>query len=467
MMSKAQKTQKTLSPIDGSIYVERPLADVEQVKSAITQAQQVQKAWSNVSLAQRKAICTRAIEAFEANKDKIAEELCWQMGRPIRFAAGEVASFADRGRYLISIADEVLAPKQASEKIGFERYITSEPVGVVLVIAPWNYPLHTPINAVMAALLAGNSVILKHSAQTPLCAERIVEAFTKAGLPDGVLQFLHMSHENTEMAIKSVEIGAVSFTGSVPAGVMVENAAAGRFIKVGLELGGKDASYIRKDANLKHAVESTVDGAFFNSGQSCCGIERIYVNESIYDEYLAAFIALVNAYKLGRSDDPETTLGPLVRTSAAEFVREQINEAVKQGAKAHINPSKFDLDETGTPYMAPQVLTDVDHTMRVMTQESFGPVVGIMKVSSDEEAIRLMNDSEFGLTASIFSADIERSVILGNELEVGTFFVNRCDYLDPELVWTGVKNTGRGYTLSKLGFGNFIRSKSFHIKTNV
>jgi len=459
--------QKTLSPIDNSVYVERSLADIEQVRNVVKQAKQAQKAWSKVSLAQRKIICSQAVAAFEANKDIIAKELCWQMGRPIRYAAGEVASFADRARYLISIADEVLAPIQTSEKIGFERYITNEPVGVVLVIAPWNYPLHTPINAVMPALLAGNSVILKHSAQTPLCAERIVEAFTKAGLPDGVLQFLHMSHENTEMAIKSDEIGAISFTGSVPAGVTVENAAAGRFINLGLELGGKDATYIRKDAELKYAVESTVDGAFFNSGQSCCGIERIYVNESIYDEYLAAFIALVKEYKLGRSDDPETTLGPLVRASAAEFVRNQIIEAVKQGAKAHINPAEFGLDEASTAYMAPQVLTDVDHTMRVMREESFGPVVGIMKVSSDEEAIRLMNDSEFGLTASIFSADIERSVILGNELEVGTFFVNRCDYLDPELVWTGVKNTGRGCTLSKLGFGNFIRAKSFHIKKSI
>jgi len=459
--------QKTLSPIDNSVYVERSLADIEQVRNVVKQAKQAQKAWSKVSLAQRKIICSQAVAAFEANKDIIAKELCWQMGRPIRYAAGEVASFADRARYLISIADEVLAPIQTSEKIGFERYITNEPVGVVLVIAPWNYPLHTPINAVMPALLAGNSVILKHSAQTPLCAERIVEAFTKAGLPDGVLQFLHMSHENTEMAIKSDEIGAISFTGSVPAGVTVENAAAGRFINLGLELGGKDATYIRKDAELKYAVESTVDGAFFNSGQSCCGIERIYVNESIYDEYLAAFIALVKEYKLGRSDDPKTTLGPLVRASAAEFVRNQIIEAVKQGAKAHINPAEFGLDEASTAYMAPQVLTDVDHTMRVMREESFGPVVGIMKVSSDEEAIRLMNDSEFGLTASIFSADIERSVILGNELEVGTFFVNRCDYLDPELVWTGVKNTGRGCTLSKLGFGNFIRAKSFHIKKSI
>ena len=461
------KTQKTLSPIDGSLYVERSLADLEQVKSAVAQAEKAQVAWNKTSLEERKAICSRAIEAFESHKEQIAHELCWQMGRPIRYAAGEVGSFADRGRYMISVADEALAPMQTSEKAGFVRYISREPVGVVLVIAPWNYPLHTPINAIMPALLAGNSVILKHSAQTPLCAERIFDAFNEAGLPKDVFQFLHMSHEDTEAVIRYPEIGAVAFTGSVSAGSKVEKAAAGRFINVGLELGGKDPTYIRKDADLKHAVESTVDGAFFNSGQSCCGIERIYVHESIYNEYLEEFIEVVKEYKLGRSDDPATTLGPLVRASAAEFVRDQIDEAVKQGAKAHITPSEFALDQPGTAYMAPQVLTDVDHSMRVMTEESFGPVVGIMKVSSDEEAVSLMNDSEFGLTASIFSSDIDTAVALGKQLETGTFFVNRCDYLDPELAWTGVKNTGRGCSLSKLGFDNFTRAKSFHIKTSL
>ncbi len=459
--------QKTISPIDSTVYLERSLADVEQVKGVIAQAKAAQKAWGEVNLAQRKAICSKAIDKFEINKDVIAKELCWQMGRPIRYGSGEVESFAERGHYLISIADEVLSPINTSEKTGFERYITREPVGVALVIAPWNYPLHTPVNAVMPALLAGNSVILKHSSQTPLCSERIVEAFKEAGLPDGVLQFLHMSHENTEIAIKSPEINAVTFTGSVAAGVIIEKAAAGRFINLGLELGGKDPTYIRKDADLKYAVESTVDGAFFNSGQSCCGIERIYVDESIYDEYLAAFVALVKEYKLGRSDDLETTLGPLVHAGAADFVRGQIDEAVKQGAQTHIDPAEFVLNETGTPYMAPQVLTNVDHTMRVMTEESFGPVVGIMKVSSDEEALKLMNDSEFGLTASIFSSDINKAIELGKKLETGTFFVNRCDFLDPELAWTGVKNTGRGYSLSKFGFDNFTQAKSFHIKKSI
>jgi acyl-CoA reductase-like NAD-dependent aldehyde dehydrogenase len=456
--------QKTFSPIDGSLYIERNYADTAQIYAALKSAKKAQAVWRNTSLDERKLICSRAVDAVVANKEQIASELCWQMGRPIRYAAGEVNSFADRSRYMISVANEVLAPVQVSEKVGFIRYISREPVGVVLVIAPWNYPLHTPINTIVPALLAGNTVILKHSAQTPLCAERIFEAFQAADLPEGVFQYLHMTHEATEAVIQSPEINFVAFTGSLSVGSRIEKLAAGRFVGIGLELGGKDPSYIRADADLDFAVENTVDGAFFNSGQSCCGIERIYAHESIFDTYVEKLVGLVKQYQLGRPDDPETTLGPLVNASAAAFVRSQIKDAEAQGAVAHINPKDFPMDQEGTPYMAPQVLTQVDHSMRVMTEESFGPVVGIMKVSSDEEAVGLMNDSEFGLAASIFTQNIDTAIALGEQIETGTFFVNRCDYLDPELAWTGVKNTGRGCTLSKLGFNAFTQLKSYHIK---
>lgn len=455
---------RTISPIDGSLYIERNYPDTAQIHAALKGAKKAQKAWRNTSLDERKAICSRAVEAFVANKAQIANELCWQMGRPIRYAASEVNSFAERSHYMISVADEALASIHVSEKTGFIRYISREPVGVVLVIAPWNYPLHTPINTIVPALLAGNTVILKHSTQTPLCAERIFEAFQIAGLPEGVFQYLHMTHEATEAVIQSPEIRFVAFTGSLSVGSRIEKLAAGRFVGVGLELGGKDPSYIRADAELNFAVENTVDGAFFNSGQSCCGIERIYAHESIFDAYVEKFVGLVKQYQLGRSDDPETTLGPLVNASAATFVRSQIKDAEAQGAVAHINPKDFLMDQEGTPYMAPQVLTQVNHRMRIMTEESFGPVVGIMKVSSDEEAIKLMNDSEFGLTASIFTQNIDAAIALGQQIETGTFFVNRCDYLDPELAWTGVKNTGRGCTLSKLGFNAFTQLKSYHVK---
>lgn len=462
-MSKLQ----CISPIDGSVYVERHLASNPEVLVALAKAELAQQAWKQTPLRERIAIGRRAIEAFAAREAQLAEELCWMMGRPIRYAAGEIRGFVERASHMADIAEGSLADIRLPEKAGFTRFIRREPLGLALIIAPWNYPYLTAVNAVMPALLAGNVVLLKHSAQTPLCAERMVQAFAEAGLPEGVFQYLHLSHGETEALICSPSIDHVAFTGSVPGGAMVERAAAGRFISVGLELGGKDPAYVRADADLQHAVETAIDGAFFNSGQSCCGIERIYVHESLFDEFVERAVALVRQYKLGRSDDPETTLGPLVRSDAADFVRAQIAEAVEQGARAHIDPAEFPLDAPGTPYLAPQVLTNVNHEMRVMTEESFGPVVGIQKVASDEEALALMNDSEFGLTAAIFSRDVDAAMALADRVEAGTVFLNRCDYLDPGLAWTGVKHSGRGCTLSRVGYEQLTRPKSFHFKTQL
>lgn len=462
-MSKLQ----CISPIDGSVYVERRLASNPEIQAALARAELAQQTWKRTPLSERIAIGRRAIAAFTARESQLAEELCWMMGRPIRYAAGEIRGFVERASHMADIAEGSLADIRLPDKPGFTRFIRREPLGVALVIAPWNYPYLTAVNAVLPALLAGNAVLLKHSAQTPLCAERMVEAFAEAGLPEGVFQYLHLSHGDTEALIQAPSIAHVAFTGSVPGGAMVERAAAGRFISVGLELGGKDPAYVRADADLQHAVETAIDGAFFNSGQSCCGIERIYVHESLFDEFVERAVALVRQYRLGRSDDPETTLGPLVRSDAADFVRGQIAEAVAQGAKAHIDPAEFPLDAPGTPYLAPQVLTGVHHGMRVMTEESFGPVVGIQKVASDEEALALMNDSEFGLTAAIFSRDVDAAMALADRVEAGTVFLNRCDYLDPGLAWTGVKHSGRGCTLSQVGYEQLTRPKSFHFKTQL
>ena len=462
-MSKLQ----CISPIDGSVYVERHLASNPEVLVALAKAELAQQTWKQTPLRERIAIGRRAIEIFAAREAQLAEELCWMMGRPIRYAAGEIRGFVERASHMADIAEGSLADIRLPDKAGFTRFIRREPLGLALIIAPWNYPYLTAVNAVMPALLAGNVVLLKHSAQTPLCAERMVEVFAEAGLPEGVFQYLHLSHGETEALIRSPSIDHVAFTGSVPGGAMVERAAAGRFISVGLELGGKDPAYVRADADLQHAVETAIDGAFFNSGQSCCGIERIYVHESLFDEFVERAVALVRQYKLGRSDDPQTTLGPLVRSDAADFVRAQIAEAVEQGARAHIDPAEFPLDAPGTPYLAPQVLTNVNHEMRVMTEESFGPVVGIQKVASDEEALALMNDSEFGLTAAIFSRDVDAAMALADRVEAGTVFLNRCDYLDPGLAWTGVKHSGRGCTLSRVGYEQLTRPKSFHFKTQL
>lgn len=460
------KTFQTITPVDGSVYVEREFATDQQINTALALATRAQQQWRNTDIGERVELCGRAIDAFINKKAEIAEELTWQMGRPIAYTPGEVAGVEERARYMISIAEESLRAEQVEPKDGFTRYIQHEPLGVVFVVAPWNYPYLTSVNAIVPAILAGNAVILKHSVQTPLCAERFFQAFKHAGLPAGIFQYLHTTHDGARSIIQSKQVNFVAFTGSVAGGRKIEHSAVGRFINLGLELGGKDPAYVRPDADLGHAIETAVDGAFFNSGQSCCGIERIYVHQAVYEPFVSGFVDLVNQYRLGRPDDTATTLGPVVKTSAADFVREQTTRAIAAGARAHIDVDAFDMDKPGTPYLAPQVLTNVDHTMSVMTEESFGPVVGIMKVSDDAQAIDLMNDSEFGLTACIFTADEDAAIEIGDQVDTGTWFMNRCDYLDPALAWTGVKNSGRGCTLSKLGFDYLTRPKSYHLRTN-
>jgi acyl-CoA reductase-like NAD-dependent aldehyde dehydrogenase len=459
-------TLKTISPADNRVYVEREVATGSEIERALAAARQAQLAWRHVAVAERAAIVERFVAAFEAKSAGIAEEISWQMGRPIKYSPGEVRGLAERARYMGGIAGAALADLAVEPKPGFTRFIRHEPLGVVFVVAPWNYPYLTAVNAIVPAILAGNAVILKHSHQTPLCAERFAEAFAAAGLPNGVFQYLHLSHEDTERVIAGDAVDFVAFTGSVAGGHAVQRAAAGRFVGTGLELGGKDPAYVRADADLAHAVENLVDGAFFNSGQSCCGIERIYVHGDLYDRFVAGFADLTRQYVLGDPLDPATTLGPMVRAGAADFVRGQIAEAVGKGARALVDPAAFKLSKEGTPYLAPQVLVDVDHSMRVMSEESFGPVIGIMKVASDDEAVRLMNDSQYGLTAAVWTADADAAVTIGDRIATGTWFMNRCDYLDPALAWTGVKDSGRGCTLSRLGFTALTRPKSFHLRTS-
>jgi len=457
----------TRSPVDGRVVVERPFASGDDVARALVAAASASKAWRRVPLAERRALVAKAVDHFVASGPAIAEEISWQMGRPISQTPGEVRGFEERARYMIGIAEESLRDLDVGEKAGFHRFIRREPVGVVLAIAPWNYPYLTAVNSVVPALLAGNAVLLRHSPQTPLCAERLDAAFRAAGLPAGAFQFLHSTDDDTDKLIATSGVDHVAFTGSVRVGHLVQRFANERFIGVGLELGGKDPAYVRADANLEHAIENVVDGAFFNSGQSCCAVERVYVHESVYEKFVDGMVSLTKTYRLGNPLDPAVNLGPLVRTSAADFVRGHIAEAVARGAKTLIDPRAFPADSPATPYVAPQVLVDVDHSMRFMTEETFGPAVGVMKVASDEQAIDLMNDSAFGLTASIWTRDEEAAVRIGDRLETGTVFMNRCDYLDPALAWTGVKDSGRGCTLSRLGYEALTRPKSYHLRIGV
>ncbi len=459
------RLQPTISPIDGSIYVERALASDQEIETALARAVSAQGAWKQVPVSERAAICRRMAAWCVGNADALALELTWQMGRPIAHSPGEIRhGFEERIAHMSGIAESTLADVATEPKEQFRRFIRREPLGVVLVLAPWNYPWLTSVNAVVPALLAGNTVVLKMAQQTPLVAERYAEAFRSAGLPEGVFQFLHIDHDQAARVIGDPRTGFVAFTGSVGGGEAVQRAVGGRFIATGLELGGKDPAYVRADALLEATIESLVDGAYFNAGQSCCAVERIYVQKAVFKDFVDAFVELTREYRLGNPLAPETTLGPVVRTAAANHVRSQIGDALHKGAKALLHPEAFPAAQEGTPYLAPQVLIDVDHTMQVMTEESFGPVVGIMPVESDEQAVALMNDSRYGLTASIWTSDEEAALRIGERVETGTWFMNRCDYLDPALAWTGVKNSGRGCTLSRLGLETFTRPKSFHLR---
>jgi acyl-CoA reductase-like NAD-dependent aldehyde dehydrogenase len=457
--------QETFSPIDGSLYATRELADDAQIDLVLARATAAQRTWKRVPVNERTAICRRMSRWMIDHADEIGRELTWQIGRPIRYSPFEIRrGFGERVDYMCDIAERELADIRPEPRDNFVRFIRLEPVGTVLVLAPWNYPWLSSVNAVVPAILAGNSVVLKVALQTPLVAERYAAAFRAAGLPGGIFQFLHIDHDQVAKVISDSRIGFVAFTGSVAGGHAVQRAASERFIATGLELGGKDPAYVRLDANLEGTIENLVDGACFNSGQSCCAVERIYVHEDLFDEFVEDYVELAKRYQLGNPLEAGTTLGPMVRTEAADKARAHIADALAKGAKALIDESLFRASSPGTPYLAPQALTNVDHSMLVMSEETFAPVVGIMPVKNDEEAIRLMNDSKYGLTASIWTADVDVAVRLGEQIETGTFYMNRCDYLDPALAWTGVKDSGRGCTLSRLGFQPFTRPKSFHLR---
>ncbi|MBY3329743.1 aldehyde dehydrogenase family protein [Rhizobium laguerreae] len=451
-----------ISPVDGSVYAERAALSLDAAKDVVARARKAQKAWAKRPLEERVQLVLKGAARLNEMSDVVVPELAWQMGRPVKYG-GEYKGFNERSNYVASIAADALAPVVVEESDRFERRIEREAHGVVFVVAPWNYPYMTAINTIAPALMAGNTVVLKHASQTLLVGERLVQAFTEAGVPEDVFQNVFLDHETTSALIAAGSFNFVNFTGSVEGGRSMERAAAGTFTGLGLELGGKDPGYVMEDADLEAAVDTLMDGATYNSGQCCCGIERIYVHESLYDAFVKKSVAWVSNYKLGNPLDPETSLGPMAHKRFAKVVREQIADAISKGAKALVDPKLFPQDDGGA-YLAPQILVDVDHSMAFMREETFGPAVGIMKVKSDEEALALMNDSQYGLTASLWTKDVERAGRLGREIETGTVFMNRADYLDPALCWTGVKETGRGGSLSIIGFQNLTRPKSFHLK---
>ena len=438
-----------------------PTSDAE-LDSILSRMRGAQRAWRDVPTEARMKICGQFVDAFRSMKETVALDLTRQMGKPLGQSRREVDTMLDRAEAMIRLAlpslqDDMLPPKER-----FRRYIRHEPLGIVLDIPAWNYPLLIAVNVVVPALLAGNAVLIKHARLTPLCGDAFAEAFRKTSLPADLVASVHVGHDAVSRLIEARAVDFVSFTGSVAGGREVYRQASAQLLDMGLELGGKDPAFICEDANFTFAVENTVDGAFYNTGQSCCAVERVYVMRSLYSRFVDAYVAEVEKYKVGNPEDESTTIGPLAQRKAVEFMEFQVGQAVERGAKVLTGGRR--LPGPGY-YYQPTVLVSVDHNMSVMMEESFGPVIGIMPVDSEDEAIQLMNDSPYGLTASIWTEDAERGEALAHRTAAGTVYVNRCDYLDPELAWVGIKDSGHGCTLSHLGFQYLTRPKSFHIRT--
>lgn len=461
------ETINTISPITNQPVVTRSGISDADLQSIPEKAVQGFESFRRTTLAERQKIVKKALALLEERQDELGREITEQMGRPIAYTPKEVTTAVARGKYLVKISEETLKDTPGEPEKGFSRYIRKVPVGPVLILFPWNYPYLTLVNSLVPALLAGNSVILKPSPQTPTTAEQVQKAFAEAGLPEDVIQVFHSgSLTQINTLVLSPKIQLICFTGSVANGLAVQDAASDRVaVRVGLELGGKDPAYIRSDVDIKWAAEEIVDGAVFNSGQSCCSVERVYVDEKIYDEFVSAVQEVLKGYRLGDPFDKNTHVGPVVSKRSAETIKAHIKDALEKGAKdATPENETFKSPPADGNYVAPTLLTGVNHDMLVMTEETFGPVIPVMKVKSDAEAIKLMNDSQFGLTASVWTKDVEKGHELCDDIEAGTVFVNRCDYPAADLAWIGWKDSGKGQTLSKFGFDQFVKLKSYHVK---
>ncbi|KAI1435399.1 aldehyde dehydrogenase [Xylaria sp. CBS 124048] len=462
----AVETITTISPTTNEPILSRTGVSALELETIPKVAAESFLTWRQTSLADRTIIVKKALGLLEKKKDQLAEEITVQMGRPIAYTGAEILTALKRANYMVKISEETLKDTEGEPENGFKRFIRKVPVGPVLIIFAWNYPYLLLVNSLIPALLAGNTVILKPSPQTPTIVEHVAEIFAEAGLPAGILQYFHCgSPLIMESVVRDPNVKLICFTGSVAGGLAVQKVASDRIVNVGLELGGKDPAYVRGDVDLDWAAAEIVDGSIFNSGQSCCAIERVYVDEKIYEPFIEAARKVLKGYKVGDPLEKDTQIGPVVSKRAKEIIEAHIQDALEKGATDATpeNPTFSNFPSRGN-FVKPTLLVGVNHSMRVMIEETFGPVISVMKVKDDAEAIQLMNDSEFGLTGSIWTKDTDKGYELAQQVEAGTVFVNRADYPSPDLAWTGWKNSGKGVTLSRYGFDQFVKLKNYHLK---
>lgn len=457
----SQSAFNVVSPIDGSVYVTRAYAGRE-IADAIDAARKAVATWRRVPLAERTALVTAFGEEMKRRAEELADAVAWQIGRP-RWQSDETGRLALVGELLAKDAAAALGDRNFESDDNIRRFTRPVPGGLHLSICAWNYPTAMLGYLVSQPLISGNVVILKHSPQTPVIAEIAAEAWKAVGGPEGVFQALHLSHADAERLISAGTFDAVNFIGSVAGGKRVHAAAGGTMTQVHLELGGKDPAYIRADADIDALVADIAEGSFSNAGQSCCSVERIYVDRAVLGRFSEALVEEAKKWTIGHPFTDKAMIGPVVSAAAADRIRDQVAQAVSAGARL----IGGDGASAGNTYVPAQVLVDVDHSMSIMRDELFGPVACIQGVDGDEEAIRLMNDSSFGLSASIWTQDIDRGLDLLDEVEAGTVYLNRCDHADLYLPWGGVKNSGLGRTNGRVGLLETTAPKAFHIRRKV
>jgi acyl-CoA reductase-like NAD-dependent aldehyde dehydrogenase len=454
---------KVLNPANHGLLRELEEETPSTLRRKFEHARAAQPAWAALPLPDRLAAIARFRELLVEHTRLLAETLTEEMGKPISQSRNEVTGVLARIDFFLGHTEKTLADETVLDdpEQKLSERISHEPLGVIANISAWNYPYFVGCNVFVPALLAGNAVLYKPSEYASLTGLAIAGLMHAAGVPEAVFSPV-IGGASTGAALLKLELDGVFFTGSFATGQKIAATAGKRLIKTQLELGGKDPVYVCEDADIKAAVAATADGAFYNTGQSCCSVERLYVHERIHDEFVAAFIDEVRGYKMGDPMDEATYIGPLARQPQIAFLKNQVADARAKGAKLLLGGKS--IPGKGN-YFEPTVFSQVNHSMLLMREESFGPIIGIQQVGDDAEAVQLMNDTEYGLTAGVYTPDATRAKKILAQVHAGSAYWNCCDRVSPRLPWSGVRNSGIGLTLSTYGIQTFTRPKAWHLRS--
>jgi acyl-CoA reductase-like NAD-dependent aldehyde dehydrogenase len=452
---------KIFNPATAELIVDMPADDAESVAAKAAAARAAQPAWAATPMAERIAAVRRFRAGVVAELDTLAATLTQEMGKPIAQARNELNGLLPRLDFFVEQAEAAVRDEEVYDAGGMRERITHIPLGVVANISAWNYPWFVGCNVIVPALLTGNTVLYKPSEHATLSGLHLTRLMHAAGVPRDALLPLVGAGE-VGAALLAQQIDGLFFTGSHATGVRIAQALAGRLIKLQLELGGKDPTYVRADADPKAAAESLADGAMYNTGQSCCSVERIYVHAAIHDAFVEHFVATVKGFQVGDPMDPGTYIGAITRAPQLAVLEAQVADALAKGATLQVGGQRRPGPGNG---FAPTVFTNVNHSMELMREESFGPIIGIQKVNSDDEAITLMNDTRYGLTAGVYTKDAAAAQALLANVNAGSVYWNCCDRVSPRLPWSGHGDSGIGLTLGRSGIQTFTRPKAWHLRS--